>query len=426
MKDKTISIMDAQGKHLSIDTYTPHRDVDRRFRDALGYLVFKWAFYSQTIYDNMSLAYTTSAIVPIAATDSFTIFNNPQGFIDHDITDVLEVAFVQAHEVSHRVLNHIEIGIVLQSLGYVQLKSGERLPYVDQLMGWAMDYVINAGLVSGGVGRMPKIGLYDKTMSEFGMESCIEVYEKLWRKHGKDIIKLSSFDVHLRPARPRQTPKDKAKLDQEIIAAAMLQERMKQGKLPGSLQRIIDELIHPKIKWSDHLRTVMTRNAGTKELDWAKQNRRLAGRNPPLYAAGIRHKGAGSIVCIGDNSGSITQKITKVFGGEMGGIVEELNPSRLTVIWCDAKVTRVDEVEEPADLAELFGKWKTEGVGGGGGTDFRPAFEKIEEMEIEPDFVVFFSDGMGTYPKEAPPFPVIWAMTTNKQPPFGEVVRVTL
>jgi predicted metal-dependent peptidase len=117
-----------------------------------------------------------------------------------------------------------------------------------------------------------------------------------------------------------------------------------------------------------------------------------------------------------------------VFASEMAGIVAELNPMQFICIWCDANVTRVDEVDEPGDLVELFAKWKKEGVGGGGGTDFQPAFDKIEEMGLVPDMMVFFTDGYGTFPKSEPLYPVIWASISGKSVkyPFGEVVEIEL
>jgi predicted metal-dependent peptidase len=271
------------------------------------------------------------------------------------------------------------------------------------------------------VGKAPANVLYDPALSKEGEESCVEIYAKMLK--GRKIIVIPTFDLHLRPSR-KQVKLDKGRREQTIIAAEQLHSRLKQGKLPGSLVRQVQEIITPKVNWEDHLRTVMTRKAGTKVSDWSKQNRRLAGRTPQQFYAGIKRKGAGPIVGVGDNSGSITAKMTGIFAGGFAGIVDDLHPERLIVLWCDAAVTRCDEVEEPLDLVELFAKWKKEGVGGGGGTDFRPVFKEVEKMGLKPDMLVFFTDGHGTFPRDAPAYPVVWAMTTSAKPPFGEVVRV--
>ena len=59
------------------------------------------------------------------------------------------------------------------------------------------------------------------------------------------------------------------------------------------------------------------------------------------------------------------------------------------------------------------GEWE---VTGGGGTDFRPVFEYIDEhQEINPDLLIFFTDGYGAYPERAPAYPVLWLLTADGQ-----------
>ena len=170
----------------------------------------------------------------------------------------------------------------------------------------------------------------------------------------------------------------------------------------------------------------MTRKAGEPKLDWRYLNRRLAGRQPPLFFAKRGHRGAGLIVAVGDNSGSIGDKQANVFGSEMSGIVKDLNPMQFIVLWCDAAITRTDIVDDPQDLHGLFADWKKTGVGGGGGTDFRPVFEWIEKEGSTPDMLVYFTDGQGTFPSQAPDYPVIWASIYDTKYPFGEVVNVEI
>ena len=89
-------------------------------------------------------------------------------------------------------------------------------------------------------------------------------------------------------------------------------------------------------------------------------------------------------------------------------------------------MTRVDELVEPDDLSARFSDWRTSGIGGGGGTDFRPPFEKLEELGIVPDLAVYFTDMHGRFPDHEPAYPVVWAATTDKQPPFGAYVHVEI
>ena len=59
---------------------------------------------------------------------------------------------------------------------------------------------------------------------------------------------------------------------------------------------------------------------------------------------------------------------------------------------------------------------------GGGGTDFRPAFARIEQLRSEGPLrdmqgVLYFTDGKGTYPAKRPPFDVAFLFLENGEPP---------
>ena len=65
---------------------------------------------------------------------------------------------------------------------------------------------------------------------------------------------------------------------------------------------------------------------------------------------------------------------------------------------CDAQVHAMEKVENISDVAKV--------IKGGGGTDFRPGFEAIRQMDPEdrPDLLALFTDGDGPAP-EVNPFP---------------------
>jgi predicted metal-dependent peptidase len=416
--------------------------VEKKFSDALAYLVFKWQLFAQLIYSGMDIAYTRG--VDIAATDSHTIFINPEGFEKAGITDILEIVFVFGHEVGHRILNHLVMAIVWRQTGQVVCKDGTVLDYDHQLMNQAMDYVINAMLVHAGLGRMPTVGLYDPLISREGMESCVDIYQLLYKKHGKkpgdkpgkepgkpgDQTQPGGshggFDQHFEPTEA-QVKKDKGKREQEIVSAVQLAERTNPGSIPGAVARMLGEILRPHVPWQDHLKASMTRKAGLPKLDWRYLNRRLAGRDPNQYFAKRGHKGAGTIVMGGDCSGSMLQPMINKIAAEMGGIVAALNPERLIIYWCDAGITRTDVLDEPADLVPLFADWSKKGVGGGGGTDFRPVFDEIAKLGYDPDMLVYFTDGEGMFPDREPRYPVIWGSILERSKyPFGEVVYVNV
>jgi predicted metal-dependent peptidase len=61
---------------------------------------------------------------------------------------------------------------------------------------------------------------------------------------------------------------------------------------------------------------------------------------------------------------------------------------------------------------------------GGGGTDFRPPFNYIEQYQIKPACFIYLTDGYGTFPQQAPQYPVLWCITTDVVAPWGQTIRI--
>ena len=85
---------------------------------------------------------------------------------------------------------------------------------------------------------------------------------------------------------------------------------------------------------------------------------------------------------------------------------------RLHILQCDcevqhdALVTDLEEFQWYLDHLELYG---------GGGTDFRPAFRRIDELVASGEFarlggVLYFTDGYGVFPEKAPDYHVAFVM----------------
>jgi len=110
-----------------------------------------------------------------------------------------------------------------------------------------------------------------------------------------------------------------------------------------------------------------------------------------------------------------------MFFAEMAGILGDCRPKELFIIWCDAKVHRVDQCDEPSDLNVVRHK----GAPGGGGTSFVPVFDEIAKLGLEPDALVYLTDGMGAFPNQKPSYPVIWGnIWPTSTYPWGDVVDV--
>jgi predicted metal-dependent peptidase len=54
-----------------------------------------------------------------------------------------------------------------------------------------------------------------------------------------------------------------------------------------------------------------------------------------------------------------------------------------------------------------------------------PVFDYLRENGLEPDALVYLTDGLGSFPREAPKFPVIWGnIYPESKFPFGDVVDI--
>lgn len=67
---------------------------------------------------------------------------------------------------------------------------------------------------------------------------------------------------------------------------------------------------------------------------------------------------------------------------------------------------------------------------GGGGTDFVPFFDKVNERwdRQSQAISIYLTDGYGNFPDEAPELPTLWIVTPGglalEDFPFGEAVRL--
>jgi predicted metal-dependent peptidase len=129
---------------------------------------------------------------------------------------------------------------------------------------------------------------------------------------------------------------------------------------------------------------------------------------------GVTSEGVGEIAIAVDCSGSVSSRQLGLFEAEVRSILAGQRPQLVHVLYFDAAVQKVETYQagQPVSLSPV----------GGGGTDFRPCFEWLRDHGVVPQTLVFLTDLCGTFPKEVPPYPVIWASTEDRRMPFGEVV----
>ncbi len=198
------------------------------------------------------------------------------------------------------------------------------------------------------------------------------------------------------------------------LAQAVAQARS-MGDLPGGLARFVQDLLCPRLDWRRLLNRFIQASA-RHDYTWTPPNRRYVHQG--LYLPGMRSDDLPEVVVALDTSGSISARELDQFAAELSAILETAAMS-VHLLYCDMKVARAERVQcedLPLTLAPV----------GGGGTDFRPAFEWVEQQGLQPRCMIYLTDmACNRFPKE-PSYPVLWACLGDEEisPPFGESIAV--
>jgi len=195
--------------------------------------------------------------------------------------------------------------------------------------------------------------------------------------------------------------------------AGSLGEGILPGSMPDVLQKIFNNTDKSKTDWVEALRDfiITFQKAGYR---WFPPNRRYISQHK--YLPSRSRKPVLEINLAIDTSGSC-QDYLPVFLAEFIAIVEVFASYKIKVFQCDAALSGnpVTYTEyEPLDPTKFT-------FTGGGGTDFRPVFEKIdadiESNGEEPLPLIYLTDGDGDAPAKEPDYPVLWAIIGGGKKP---------
>lgn len=358
------------------------------------------AFFSSIL---LRLGVKLDEHVETASTDGKSISINPHNIIDWGVNKTVGVLI---HEVMHVAHGH-------------HLRMGHRDP---KLWNIACDYAINWLIKAAGY-ELPDGVLFKKEYEGLSAEEIYEIVKTNLSKAGSDGAGSNGdggdnssggeryFGEVVPPKGEISEEIQKATQDwQNMVNQAAITQKMA-GVVPGWLERFIGAVNESKHDWKELLAAWLKDIAGRSDYSWSRPNKRYAPHG--LYLPSFTSDKGGSVVFIVDTSGSITQEELNYTAGEAQGLIDATKAT-LHVVYVDSEVASVD-VFEPGEPIELNPM-------GGGGTDFIPGFEWIEEQGLNPHAVVYFTDGYcHSYPKE-PSYPVLWLGTRKFTPPFGEFV----
>jgi len=208
----------------------------------------------------------------------------------------------------------------------------------------------------------------------------------------------------------------RSEADWKIAVSQAAQQAKTFGKLPAGFDRVVDDIINPRIDWRALLRRFMDTLVKT-DYSWVHPNRRHIAAG--LYLPSCRDSEVGTMVIGVDTSGSVSQKMLTQVAAEISSILNDIRAD-CHVVYCDTKVQNTEYFAPGDSITKLEAK-------GGGGTNFSPVFEWIEKENIDPSCVIYFTDLYGSFPATSPSYPVLWIVDgrISKKAPFGETLEYT-
>ena len=223
--------------------------------------------------------------------------------------------------------------------------------------------------------------------------------------------------------RPNVTASSVEHIREMAVSAAQQIERQG-GTLPNHLQKLVNELLTPKVDWKEVLQKFVAKSNGTKRT-WNRPNKRFTSRGLYLPSTFGEKLKVGVII---DTSGSVGSFVDR-FMSEINGIVKSFAEYNLELVQCDTQVQQHDSYteEEPLDLEHT--KYELKGFGG---TLLLPAFKFLTdtENECDVDCIVCLTDAAicDTLNRDnEPDIPVLWCVTkgaTTEKLTWGEVCEI--
>jgi predicted metal-dependent peptidase len=358
--------------------------------------------------------------IPTMATDGVSLYYNPE-FVD--TLNSATLAGVLAHEVMHPALHH-------------HVRRSGRNP---RRWNEACDHAINPLLLNAGL-SLPEGVLVDSRFREMSAE---QIYNRLEneaeQRSGDEDGANSSTGCETADEPPRgsesggpsapvteggigqvldaplpdeETPGIEEQAREWSVAVNQAVTLAKQaGKAPAGIGRTLEGVAEASVDWREMLRRLWSETTPA-DYSWIRPNRRHIWAG--IYLPGVIREGVGEIAIAVDCSGSVNARQLRLFEAEVRSILEGQRPQRVYVLYFDAMVQKV-ETYESGQRVDL-------NPAGGGGTEFGPCFDWLDEHGIVPQTLVFLTDLWGTFPTSAPSYPVLWASTGRRQAPFGEVI----
>ena len=316
-----------------------------------------------------------------------------------EVLSVGEVATVLANAVMHQALFHSERG-------------KEKVFSVWNL---ASDYAINDLLVENGF-MLPPMANY---ASRFEMLYAEQIYTILL---GELDLKESDETADEQEKEEQNEEMEEQDVPEELLAQEeyeLLLEQLnikleKHGDLPKGIERFVQSKGESKVSWRDELYRYINTHAKSDYRMFPPSKKHLYRgiALPSIYGEELK------IVVAIDTSASIDDELLKVFLAELYEIMQVFTHYVIELIECDASIQNIQRLTPQEPLEPT--------LKGGGGTNFTPVFDYIENLNEDFKFLIYFTDGKGSFPKYEPFIDTLWVIPqmAEGKVPFGEILEL--
>jgi predicted metal-dependent peptidase len=289
----------------------------------------------------------------------------------------------------------------------------------------ACDYVINLeiadeGKATSGFVALPSCGLIDEKYRGMDSQTVFHLLPDDDEQGGGGSGQ-GSMDEHGWEDGQSMSADEVKELQQEIDNA-IRQGAILAGKVNGSLNRSFTDLMSAKVDWREALREfVSSVSSGKDDSTWRKPSRRWLQHD--VYMPSTISESMGSILIAVDTSGSIRDEDINKFLSEVVGIMNNVNPEQVHLLYWDSNVAG-HEVYGLGDGDKLMSSTKPKG---GGGTTPSCITDYMATNNIKPECSVVLTDGyVGNDWGGDWSSPVLWAIVGGCKavPEKGSVIYV--
>lgn len=364
----------------------------------------KWCAYGPLVAAGKT---TCDSDIPTAATNGIDKKYNPT--FAASLTDE-ELRFVILHEATHVAYLHLDVWQDLWNQN-------------PTLTNIAADHFVNLSLVDGDAGegfiKMPSVGVQPEP--EYRGLSVKQIYNRLL-EDGEDGQGGGGggIDEHEWEDAQGRDATEQEKLADEVgrlLRQGEITRRSRSKDGSGNEHGVFGDLLNPKVDWRAVLRQfIQDLCAGKDESSWRKPNRRYLAND--VYMPSLQGVTMGPLIIGFDTSGSCfgSDYMTR-FVTEITTIIEQVQPSKVTVVYWDTQVVGHQDFENGQfAVANLKPK-------GGGGTRGDVLFNWIREQKLKPQAVVQFTDGeVGSWGSSD--IPTLWCIAGDAKAPWGTTINI--